>query len=160
MLNARSFVAFFPLERKKIGRMGKSWATAILVAQQSCVVLRVCGSAVSPGSLCGTCCRAGSRSPPPAGDSQPPLLTPAMPGSHGSSPHTQQLSLWNHSALALGQSRNLHGSVTSLVVTNLTNVSVLSVCSRTSSEWFDKVWLSSFSGDLPPEQLLLFHSSY
>lgn len=28
------------------------------------------------------------------------------------------------------------------------------------SEWFDKVWLSSFSGELPPVWLLLFHCSY
>lgn len=136
MLNARSFMAFFTLERKKIGRMGKCWPAEILAAHQSCVW--VCRSAVSPGSLCGLCCRAGSRSPPLLRVTHTQTATPAHPGpargSPSSSPHTQRLSPWSHSALALRQRRNTHGLVTALVVTNLTNVSMLWMCSRTPSQ--------------------------
>lgn len=96
----------------------------------------------------GCAAELGAGHHPPAGDSL--AAAPARPGpsrgSHGSFPHTQQLSLWSHYALALRQGRNVHGLVTSLVITTLTKVSMLSMCSRTHSEWFDKVWFSSFSG--------------
>lgn len=124
--------------KPQIGRMGKSWATEVSVAHQSCVVLQVCRSAVSPGSLRGMCCRAGSRSPPLLRVACMQTAAPAhrgpSRGSHGSSPHTQHLSPWSDSALALRQSRNMHGLATSLVVTNLTNVSMLWMCSRTPSQ--------------------------
>lgn len=99
---------------------------------------------------------------PPAGDS--------LTNSHHCSPrpiqglswlipHPQQLSPRSHSASALRQRRNMRALVTSLEIKNLTNVSMLSMCSRAPSEWFDKIWFSSFSRELPPVQLLLFHSS-
>lgn len=70
----------FHLKKKKTGRMGKSWATAVPVAQHSCVVPRVCRSAVAQGSLCGTCCGAGGGSPPSC---RWLTATPAHPGHAG-----------------------------------------------------------------------------
>lgn len=81
-------------------KTGKSWAAEIPAAHQCCVALLVCRSALSPGSLCGMCCGAGSKSLRPSCGSltrpQPPLLAPAHPETHMAHSHTQQLSPWSH----------------------------------------------------------------
>lgn len=122
------------------------------MAHQSCVVLRVCRSAVSPGSLCGMCCRAGSRSPPPpAGDSHanshpcPPWpvqeLTWLIPT------HTASLSVESQ---CLGSSEEQERAWFSYFFSsNKPNqrFNAMDVLQNPLSEWFDKVWLSSFSGN-------------
>lgn len=61
---SQEFYGILSTWKKKDWQDGEVLSHCTPEAQQSCAVLWVCRSAVSPGSLCGTCCRAGSRSPP------------------------------------------------------------------------------------------------
>lgn len=120
---------------------------------------------MSTGSLCGMCCRAGSRSPPPpAGDSNA--------NSHPCPPWPVQELTWlipTHTASLSMESQCLGPSAEQefawfsyFFSSNKPNqrFNAMDVLQNPLSEWFDKVWLSSFSGELPPVRLLLFHCSY
>lgn len=138
MLNARSFMAFFTLKKKRLAGWEnpeplKSRRHTSPVLYSGCV-----GVQCQQAACVGCAAELGAGHHPLLQVTRTQTATPAHPGpsrsSHGSSPHTQHLSPWSHSALALRQSRSLHGLVTSLVVTNLTNVSMLWMCSRTPSQ--------------------------
>lgn len=141
-------MAFFPLERKRRGcpEPLKSRRHTSAVLHSGCVGVQC------PQAACvGCAAELGASHPgPPASHS--------LTHSHPCSPqpiqklawliHTHNSSL--HGVTVLRQRRNVYGWVSSLVITTLTNVSLLSMCSRTPSEWFDRVWFSSFSGSCLP----------
>lgn len=115
--------------KKKMGRTGRSWAAEMPAAQQCCVALGVCRSAVSQAAWVGCAAELGASHPgPPAGHSLASSQPCSSRGWHGSFPHRTALPM---ESLCLGPS-------------------LLSMCSRTPSECFDRVWFSSFSGSCLP----------
>lgn len=100
-LNARSFMAFFTLEREKIGRMGESRLTEMPVPQQPRLVLCAWECSV-PSSLCG-----GQHRPSCSATPAPPD-PPGAPVAH---PRAHSISLRGDTALAPRERRNVHGLV-------------------------------------------------
>lgn len=144
--------------------MGKSWAPEIPAAYQPCVVVRVCRSAASPAACVGCAAELGAAHHPSCGwlvrNSHPcppwPIqgLTWLIP-THTASPSME--------SQCLGSSAEQeHAWFSYFFSNNKSNhrFNAMDVLQNPLSEWFDKVWLSSFSGELPPVRLLLFCCSY